>query len=196
MKKSYIIFLFIVFTILSFEILYFSRVIKSNTRISAQNTQNFVSKQQGRENTKIKNETKTVSNSEVKISPSAKIEMIQYYEKCGHIVTEDHKVPSAIVNMSEKEVEKYYSGWKIQFFSKDYLRLYREKKCTCPEHFVLKDMDGFISIYNNDENENEVLYRATDIMTKYLSEEDRENLKVGVYVTGKSELETLLQDFE
>ena len=192
MKKSYIVFLFVIFTILSFEIIYFSRVIKSSEKVGNQN--NIVSN-----NDKVadKNvETKVVSSNGVKVSPSAKIEMVQYYDKCGHVVSEEYKVPASIVNMEESEVEKYYNGWEIEVFSKEYIKMYKKNKGMCPHHYTLKDIDGYISIFNMDENDNEVLYKATDIVTKYLSEKDRSNLEKGVIVTGKDELEAILQDYE
>lgn len=192
MKRSYIIFLFVVFTILSFEIIYFSRVIKSSNRVGSLNiTDN--DKSQGAVN---KMETKAVSNSDIKVSPSARIEMIQYYDKCGHTISEEHKVPSAVVNMNEEDIRKYYRGWDIEFFSKDYIKLFKKNNGICPHHYELRDIDGYISIFNKDVKGNEVLYKATDIVTKYLSEKDRLNLEKGVSVEGKEKLEELLQDFE
>lgn len=192
MKKSYIIFLFVIFTIFSFEIIYFARVIKSKERAGGQNT--FVI---DNNKTADKNvETKVVSSNGVKVSPSAKIEMVQYYDKCGHVVSNEYKAPASIVNMEESEVEKYYKGWEIEFFSKEYIKMYKKNKGMCPEHYTIKNVDGYISIFNRDENDKEVLYKATDIVTKYLSEKDRANLEEGLTVTGKEKLEAMLQDFE
>ena len=40
------------------------------------------------------------------------------------------------------------------------------------------------------------MIRKTEILTKYLSEEDQIILKNGINVVGKKDLESLLEDFE
>ena len=47
-----------------------------------------------------------------------------------------------------------------------------------------------------DENNNEYLYKKTDISTDYLSEEDINDLKVGIEVVGLEELNKMLEDFD
>ena len=62
--------------------------------------------------------------------------------------------------------------------------------------YLVKDIDGYISIYYLDDFNEEILYKKTDISTEYLSLEDIENLKVGIEVNGAKELNQLLEDFE
>ena len=63
-------------------------------------------------------------------------------------------------------------------------------------HYLLKDVYGYIEIYYIDENNNEYLYKKTDISTDYLTEEDRDDLQVGIEVVGIEELNKMLEDFE
>ena len=49
--------------------------------------------------------------------------------------------------------------------------------------------------YINEKGE-EILYRVTDISTKYLGEEDVKELQEGINVVGIQELNQLLEDFE
>ena len=63
-------------------------------------------------------------------------------------------------------------------------------------HYLLKDVYGYIEIYYLDENNNEYLYKKTDISTDYLSEEDINDLKVGIEVVGTEALNKMLEDFE
>ncbi len=63
-------------------------------------------------------------------------------------------------------------------------------------HYLLKDVYGYIEIYYLDENNNEYLYKKTDISTDYLSEEDINDLKVGIEVVGIEALNKMLEDFE
>ena len=63
-------------------------------------------------------------------------------------------------------------------------------------HYRLKDVYRYIEIYYIDENNNEYLYKKTDISTDYLTEEDRDDLQVGIEVVGIEELNKMLEDFE
>ena len=63
-------------------------------------------------------------------------------------------------------------------------------------HYLLKDVYGYIEVYYLDENNKEYLYKKTDISTDYLSEEDLEDLKVGIEVVGTEALNKMLEDFE
>ena len=63
-------------------------------------------------------------------------------------------------------------------------------------HYLLKDVYGYIEVYYLDEDKNEYLYEKTDISTEYLSEEDIDDLKVGIEVVGIEALNKMLEDFE
>ena len=62
--------------------------------------------------------------------------------------------------------------------------------------YILKDDDAIIDVYYINENGEEILYKVTDISTKYLGESDVEELKRGIEVTGIQELNKILEDFE
>ena len=63
-------------------------------------------------------------------------------------------------------------------------------------HYLLKDVYGHIEVYYLDENNNEFLYKKTDISTEYLSSEDIDDLQVGIEVVGIEALNKMLEDFE
>ena len=63
-------------------------------------------------------------------------------------------------------------------------------------HYLLKDVYGHIEVYYLDEDNNEYLYKKTDISTEYLSEEDLDDLQVGIEVVGIEALNKMLEDFE
>ena len=146
--------------------------------------------------TKDNNVLETSNNDNEKVSPSAKLEMTEYYKKCGHTIKNEYKVPSAVVNMTKEKVKKYYDDWDIEFFSKDCIKLYRVNEGICKEHYIIKDTNGYVNVFTKNEKGEEELYRATDIITKYLSEHDKTALSTGVFVEGKSNLERILEDFQ
>lgn len=61
--------------------------------------------------------------------------------------------------------------------------------------YILKEYNGCVAVYR-EENGNLVLEDVTDILTKYLSEEDLLELKKGIVVQGINELTHLIEDFE
>ena len=63
-------------------------------------------------------------------------------------------------------------------------------------HYLLKDVYGYIEVYYLDENNKEYLYKKTDISTDYLSEEDKDDLQIGIEVVGIEALNKMLEDFE
>ena len=63
-------------------------------------------------------------------------------------------------------------------------------------HYLLKDVYGYIEIYYLDKNNNEYLYKKTDIATDYLSAEDVDDLQIGIEVVGEEALNKMLEDFE
>ncbi len=63
-------------------------------------------------------------------------------------------------------------------------------------HYILRAKDNLIHVYYINEKEEEVLYRVTEISTKYLAKEDVKELETGIDVYGVQELNQLLEDFE
>ena len=63
-------------------------------------------------------------------------------------------------------------------------------------HYLLKDVYGYIEVYYLDDNNKEYLYKKTDISTDYLSEEDKDDLQIGIEVVGIEALNKMLEDFE
>ena len=62
--------------------------------------------------------------------------------------------------------------------------------------YVLKNEDNYIDVYYLDKNNDEYLYKKTDISTEYLSQEDLDDLSGGIEVVGLEELNKILEDFE
>ena len=62
--------------------------------------------------------------------------------------------------------------------------------------YILKAENNNIEVYYINENNEEILYKVTDISTKYLPKEDVESLERGIKVEGVQKLNQLLEDFE
>lgn len=62
--------------------------------------------------------------------------------------------------------------------------------------YILRAKNNIINVYYINENNEEILYKVTDISIEYLPEEDAKNLEQGIEVKGIQNLNQLLEDFE
>lgn len=61
---------------------------------------------------------------------------------------------------------------------------------------MLKEEEGNIAVFKLDENDNQIFLEKTEIATEYLPKEDLENIKQGILIYTKKELNKILEDFE
>lgn len=155
--------------------------ISNNTTINEVNTQNKV--------------IQTTSEEE-KISPKARITFQTKYKDCGHVSEKYIEVPSELVNKTEAELQEKYSDWNIEKFSETEIVLSKEEEGNCGEHYIARETDGFLTIYEVLEDGTEKEYEKTDISTEYLTETDKINLENGIEVNGKQNLNQFIEDFE
>ena len=75
--------------------------------------------------------------------------------------------------------------------------MYKEENGFCNEHYLLIEKNGYIEVYFLDEKgEMKFMTNIVDIATELLPEKDREELKTGIKVYGKKELNKKIEDFE
>ena len=149
----------------------------------------------------ITNNTNTIeirtSVSEEKISVNTEVIEEVYYAQCDHLIKTTRKDIKSLVNMTKAELAKKYVDWEVKQFSTEQVVVYKEEQDFCGEHYLVKDVNGFVTIYNMD-NEDKINERIeiTEIETKYLTETDQEDLKEGIMVYSQQKLNKLLEDFE
>lgn len=136
-----------------------------------------------------------VVRTEEKVSPYAKLVIKKKFSKCNHTTVSIVDVPKELVNLPRKDLEEKYSGWEIEKFSSDEVILYREIAANCEDHFVLKEKDGNIAIYNETDEDEMNLIEILSVNLDLLSEEDKNNLQEGIKIYGKDELNSLIEDY-
>ena len=132
---------------------------------------------------------------EEKISPYAKLIIEKYYKKCGHTTVDIIDIPKELVNYTENELKEKYDKWEIKDFSSKEISIYREIDANCSSHFVIKDDDGYLAVYNQITDDILELKEKTDIKLSNLRDEDRLAVSNGIRIYGKEELSSLLEDF-
>ncbi len=138
----------------------------------------------------------TTNNNEEKTSPNCTIILKVYHEACNHLIENRQSIEEADVNMTEDELKQRFSDWEVQKFTPTEIVLYKEVDEFCDEHYLLKEENGYITIYKLDENENAQIFNTTEISTEYLAEEDLEQIRNGIKVYTDKELNKTLEDFE
>lgn len=144
----------------------------------------------------IQEEMLQANSTEEKISPNCFITMKKTYNKCGHTTSEYIAIPKELVNKTKEDLEEKYAGWTIDKFSDTQIVISKEEEGECGEHYIVKDKEGKVVIYKLLEDGTENEYEVTDISTEYITDTDKINMKNGIKVNGKQELNQLIEDFE
>ena len=147
------------------------------------------------QNEQKKEEVEEVVAKEKRVSPYAKMIIEKKFSKCGHTTLNVLDVPKELVNLTEEDIKKKYSGWEMKDFSEDEFTLYRIIEANCDDHFVLKDEDGYIAVYAELTENIKNLVEKTEIEVNSLREEDRNDLIEGIRIYGKEELTSIIEDF-
>lgn len=145
----------------------------------------------------VRNDITVKTNTiEEKISPNATLILKKKYRDCGHTIKEYKEIPEDLVNLTKEQLEGKHNDWNIEKFTSLEIILIREEEGICDEHFILKEKEGFIAIYKIEANNKEILEELTGISIEYLTESDKIELRKGIRVYGKEELNSILEDYE
>lgn len=145
---------------------------------------------------KEKNMVQANAEEEEKVSPNCSFTKKTYYTKCGHTVSNYLELPKDIVNLTKEQVTNKYQDYSIEEFASNKIVLFKQINDNCGEHYLVKDNEGKVTVYKILEDGSQKLFEETDIYTEYLTDEDRENMKEGISINGKQELNQLIEDFE
>lgn len=149
-----------------------------------------------------KNEMENVINvvetntNEERISPNAFITFKQTYNECGHTKVEFVEVPQEFVNLTEEELKQKYPEWNVEKFTDTDIILNKDVKGNCNEHYIVKDVNGIVTVFRVLADETEEEYQVTDIATEYLTDTDKIEMEKGIKVNGKQNLNQLIEDYE
>lgn len=139
---------------------------------------------------------KANTQEEEKTSPNCSITTKTYFSECGHTKTEYANLPQEFVNLNQQEIQEKYPDYEIESFASNEIILTQKKQATCLEHYLVKDKEGQVAIYQVLEDGTQKEIEITGITTEYLPATDKINMEKGISVNGKQELNQLIEDFE
>lgn len=144
----------------------------------------------------MQNEILETNSEDEKISPNASITFKKTYQKCGHTTSQYQDISEELVNQTREQLQEKYADWKIEQFTDTEIILSKEEEGECGEHYIVRDNEGSVTVYEVLEDGTEKEYEVTDISTEYLTETDKMNMEKGIQVNGKQNLNQLIEDFE
>ena len=144
----------------------------------------------------MKGEILETNSEEEKISPNCFMILKTFYKQCGHEISQHLEIPEELVNKTKEELQEKYNGWNIEKFSDTEIILSKDQEGRCGEHYIVRDNNGKVTIYEILEDGSEKEYEVTDISTEYLTDTDKINMEKGIEVYGKQNLNQLIEDFE
>jgi len=136
------------------------------------------------------------NSEEEKVSPNCSFIINNYYEDCGHTTSEYLELPVDLVNNTKQEIQERYNEYKIERFVSNEIVLLKQNKGECGEHYIVREKDGQVVVYNIQSDGTEKEYEVTGITVEYLTDTDKINMKNGIKVNGKQNLNQLIEDFE
>lgn len=194
--KKYVIILVILAIVLSFFLgMYLYKLDKINEELAFE--VEYTTNKGENAIREAENILQKTSSVEDKINPSTKLIEKVYYNDCNHIIQQEKEITENLVNKNKEEFQIEYIGWEIQKFTNTEVVVYKEVYDFCNEHYSIKDKDGYIYVYKLDRyGKEKELIEKTDIQTKYLAEADLEELKRGITVYSKKDVNKKIEDFE
>lgn len=133
---------------------------------------------------------------EEKTSPNCSITTKTYFSECGHTKREYANLPQELVNLTKEQLQERYPEYKVESFASNEVVLEQEKKGNCGEHYLVKDKEGEVAIYQMLDDGTLKELEVTGITTEYLPDTDKINMTNGIQVNGKQDLNQLIEDFE
>ena len=198
MNKIIIILLAIVVVIISMVTAVFIYVPEENNEAKVEIQDVAVENTTKEEENVIENTTNMLETSanQERISPNAFTTFKQTYKECGHTTSEFVEVPQEFVNLNEEELKERYSDWSVEKFTDTDIVLNKEVEGSCNEHYVVRDVNGTIIVFCILDDGTEEEYMITDIATEYLTDTDKIEMKNGIKINGKQNLNQLIEDYE
>ncbi len=145
----------------------------------------------------LEHENTIITNTkEEKTSPNCSLTIKTYYKKCSHTKEEYINLPQNFVNLTKEEIQQKYENYEIKNFASNAIILYQEKETECGEHYIIKNKNGYVTIYQILEDGTQKEIETTGISTEYLTQTDKINIENGITVNGKQNLNQLIEDFE
>lgn len=133
------------------------------------------------------------------IEEDTKIIFRTLYTQCQTVEEEVQNPVEEFIGLTEIGLEKYIEAnhlkWDIIRFTKGEVILLEKKEQMCPNHFLVSVKDGYIAVYQYNEEGEKVLVEKTSIPISILPSVDQQKLNRGILLNTRKEVNQLLEDY-
>jgi hypothetical protein len=126
------------------------------------------------------------------VKQDAVLQTVTVYMSCGHEGVGEGPVLSDIVGLNEKQLMEKYPQWRIDEFKPDKVVLIREIGGYCPNHFVIREDNGMVAVYDTAGK----LLRDTGIPLDILPGIVQDQIKEGIVVNSQEEVNAILENLD
>lgn len=155
----------------------------------------FSTKDQQMNTTPTQMELVQAAKSEVTLQKEGKVIYQYYYTKDAITKEVEEPVPDFLVGLNRVQMLSIYNGWQMVYFSPEKVILRCSIEGMSNEVYLLKEHDGYLSIFVEDPDKKMRLKELTEVPVSILPESERIQLQEGIYVLGEENLVMLLSDF-
>lgn len=120
-------------------------------------------------------------------------EYVYLYDDITEVV--EDVPPYFLLNLTREDLEKNFSDWQVLAFSDNEVIMQKLIEAESPQHYSIKDYDGFVAVFYSNLEEGEILKDITDIPLESLPEYERVKIENGLEIVGKDKLISFLQDY-
>ncbi len=136
----------------------------------------------------------SVETNKTLLEASMKLE--RYYSKCGHTLDEEESMESHYIGKTENELIKLFPKWQLKKFTPEQVILRMELDAYCPDHYLIKEEDGYIVIFRSDKDTGiPLIVEAMEVSLEHLNQETLDEIKIGIVVDSIEGVEQVLENW-
>lgn len=127
------------------------------------------------------------------LEKNATMELTTLYS-CGHTDTKLLPIPKELQGKSLEEARLLYPEWSFLNFSKSFMVAEQKEATECNNHFLLRLQDNKIIVTASKDQTK--LVTQQEINPAILTNEDKEILSKGIFISSEYELLEILESFQ
>jgi len=121
----------------------------------------------------------------------------RHYKLCGHDKEHERYATLEEVGLPEDEVKLLHPEWRITEFSSSRVLLTKEIDVSCPDHYLIKEKDGYVAVFQSIENGEGVLMLCqTRMNVAFLETDTRNQVREGIIVDSLEDVENLIESWD
>ena len=101
------------------------------------------------------------------------------------------------IGKTRSEIAQAFPDWQLKDFSPERVLLSTKINSYCPDHYIIREEDGFLVIFRADKDTGYMIaVEATNIPIDRLSQELQEQVSKGMVLDSIEAVEQLMEDWE